>query len=83
MLCAVWLQGMSPRDPLGRVLHGHFEPCWVACLLLVAFHMCLRFSLAMVMALRLKWGGCSMLATVCSSWVFLSRSTPLVHMWVQ
>ena len=34
----------------------------------------LRFALAITMAPRAKRGACAILATVCSSWVYLSRS---------
>ena len=37
----------------------------------------LRFVLALLMSLMLKDGGFSMIATVCSSWVFVNRSTTL------
>ena len=33
--------------------------------------------MALVMALKCKRGGCALLATVCSSWVFMSRSQSL------
>ena len=36
-----------------------------------------RFCFALVLALRLQPGAFCMIATVCSSWVFLSRSTCL------
>lgn len=36
-----------------------------------------RFAFALVLALRLQRGAFCMIATVCSSWVFLSRSTCL------
>lgn len=41
----------------------------------------LRFCVALVMALRLKANAFCMLATVCSSWVFLSRSSTGRTMW--
>lgn len=37
----------------------------------------LRFCLALLMALMVKPFGFSMIATVCSSWVFMNRSTNL------
>ena len=48
----------------------------------VGFHSChLRFAVAVCMALRLRRGGCSLLATVCSSWVFLSRASTGRSIW--
>ena len=47
----------------------------------------LRFCLALLMALMLKDNGFAMIATVCSSWVFVNRATPLwlhlVFNWTQ
>ena len=40
-----------------------------------------RMAVALCMALRLKRGGCAVLATVCSTWVFMSRSVTERSQW--
>ena len=41
----------------------------------------IRLAVALTMALRLRRGGFSILATVCSSWIFISRSQSGRSQW--
>lgn len=40
-----------------------------------------RFAVALCMALRLKRGAFALLATVCSTWVFINRATSGRSIW--